>query len=101
MKGKLNGNTLPELLVVLVLSGVLAGFVFDAVILLRRRMLPLVTDDGPGRMVQTWHLEQIERMSDSCVFREGNMLFYRAGICTDTLPAADTFILREVIDGTF
>ena len=82
---KMKANTLPELLIAMVVGGLLLLIIFDGVELIRRSI-------GPGNnmsfgedlsRLQEW--ETLEERSDSIRFSDSVYLFYRNGEIIKTI----------------
>lgn len=94
---RLKANTLVELLLTMVISGIIFLLVFDGVDIIKKFSYTVNKRITANQTVLYSHrfMEHLMENADSVIGRSNKLLFYRAGIVSDSVTIGDSFFIME------
>lgn len=97
ISSRLKANTLVELLLTMIISGIIFLLVFDGVDIIRRFSNTVNKQISAGQTMLYGHrfMEHLMENADSVLERGDRLLFYRGGAVADSVIIGDSFFILE------
>lgn len=94
---RIKANTLVELLLTLVISGIIFLLVFDGVGIIKKISYTVNKRIATSQTVLSNHqlMEQLMENADSVIKRSNRLLFYNKGIATDSVTMGESFFILD------
>lgn len=94
---RLTANTLVELLLAMIISGIIFLLVFDGVEIIKKFSYTINKRIAATQTVLYSHqfMEHLMENADSVIERSNKLLFYREGIVSDSVTMGDSFFILE------
>lgn len=97
MRKRLKANTLVELLLTMILSGIIFLLVFDGVAIIKEFSNTVSQRIEAGQAMLYGHqlMEHLVENADSIVKKDNMLLFYKGGVAANSVTASDSSLVLE------